>query len=149
MTALISVRDLISLSLSDNRERTPMPDVSEMAYKSKSLPVAAWEALPFVFSMDVAELLAHPAIKTLFRLWGSSDGEVAQGGYTFTVDSIDLSVSTEFLNGDGDWCSLSLSGDGLVLVIGNNGERLRLAVPADQLDQVELFEEWFPHIQLQ
>lgn len=93
--------------------------------------------------------LAHPAIKTLFRLWGSSDGEVAQGGYTFTVDSIDLSVSTEFLNGDGDWCSLSLSGDGLVLVIGNNGERLRLAVPADQLDQVELFEEWFPHIQLQ
>ncbi len=65
------------------------------------------------------------------------------------MDSIDLSVSTEFLNGDGDWCSLSLSGDGLVLVIGNNGERLRLAVPADQLDQVELFEELFPHIQLQ
>lgn len=126
-----------------------MPDVSEMAYKPTSLPVAAWQALPFAFSMDVAESLAHPAIKNLFRLWGSSDGEVALGGYTFTVDSGDLSVSTEFYNGDGDWCSLSLSGDGLVLVIGNSGERLRLAVPADQLDQVELFEEWFPHIQLQ
>lgn len=126
-----------------------MPDVSELAYKPTSLPVAAWQALPFAFSMDVASSLAHPAIKNLFKLWGSQDGEVSLGGYTFTVDSGDLSVSTEFLNGDGDWCSLSLTGDGLVLTITNNGERSQLAVPADRLDQVELFEDWFSHIQLQ
>lgn len=123
--------------------------MAELDYHpSSSAPVAVWQALPFNFAMNVADSLAHPAIKNLFKLWGSSDGEVAIGGYAFTVDSGDLSVSTEFRNEGGDWCSLSLSGDGLVLAITNNGERLQHAVAADQLDQVELFEDWFSHIQL-
>jgi hypothetical protein len=115
---------------------------------SPGAPVAVWQTLPFDFAMNVADSLAHPAIKALFKLWGTPDGEVARNGYTFTVDSGDLSVSTEFTNEDGDWCSLSLSGDGLVLSITNNGERSQHAVAADQLGQVELFEDWFSHIQL-
>jgi hypothetical protein len=115
---------------------------------SPNAPLAAWQALPFNIAMNVADSMAHPAIKNLFKLWGDKDGEVAIGGYAFTVDSDDLSVSTEFRNEDGDWCSLSLSGDGLVLAVTNNGERLQHAVAADQLDQVELFEDWFSQIQL-
>lgn len=125
-----------------------MPENAELDYKPSRLPVAIWQALPFPLSMNIAGSMAHPAIKDLFDLWGTADAEVTRGDYVFAVDSGDLSVSTEFENGAGDWCSLSLSGDGLVLSINNNGEHLNLAVPADQLDQVELFEDWFPHIQL-
>ncbi|MUO72928.1 hypothetical protein [Agrobacterium vitis] len=111
-------------------------------------PVAIWMALPAPYSMNIAGSLAHPAIKKLFELWGNRDEEVSWRGYTFTVDSGDLSVSTEFSNGDKDWCSLSLTGDGLALSITSNGEQSLLTVPADRLDQPELFEDWFPHIQL-
>ena len=125
-----------------------MAEIAELDHMPSRLPVAVWQAFHFPYAMSIAGSMAHPAIKNLFDLWGSVDGEITRGEYVFTVDSGDLSVSTDFQNGDGDWCSLSLTGDGLVLAITNNGERLNLAVPADRLDQVELYEDWFSHIQL-
>ena len=52
-----------------------MAEIAELDHMPSRLPVAVWQAFPFPYAMSIAGSMAHPAIKNLFDLWGSVDGE--------------------------------------------------------------------------
>lgn len=116
---------------------------------NRDSPLETWASLPLKLEAAVQESLCHPAVKTLFQLWGGDRGTIERFGFTFVVDPDDPSVSTEFVNGYRDHSALSLSPDGLSLIIESGGENTTFSVAAEDIDEVWRYEAWSEHIHLQ
>lgn len=105
-------------------------------------PLSTWQTLPFSLAENVAASFAPEPVKTLFRLWGETTGEVSRDGLVYTVEPDDPSVSTAFSAPDGAFTTLSLSGDGLALSITTRDESSVTLVPADEIGEVWRYEAW-------
>lgn len=112
-------------------------------------PLNAWEPLPPRLTAEVNDSFAPQPVKTLFALWGGSEGSFDAHGLTYDVQPEDTSVSTEFVNADGDRNTLSLSSDGLIFTVMAGEETTTWTISPDEISDGSRLDTWSELIVLQ